>query len=174
MSNRRVQRASRFVLTLTLFSPFTGIAPEHDATPGRYRASVMADPTGEQVIDRYVEATGGKAAYEKIKSRVITGKMSIPAQGISGDILIHQKAPNLSHTSITIPQIGGKIERGFNGEVGWEKNPMTGSRVLDGEEKQQMLREASLNNELHWATFTRVPKTSARKTSTVSRHTRLR
>ena len=150
MSTRRVQGASRFVLTLTLFSPFTGMAPNAMQPQAAIARTMMADPTGEQIIDKYIEATGGKAAYEKITSRVITGKMSVPAQGISGDVVVHQKAPNLSHTTISIPQLGGKIERGFNGEVGWEKNPMTGSRIFEGEEKQQMLREAALNTELNW------------------------
>jgi hypothetical protein len=112
-------------------------------------AAAVADPTGEEVLDKYIEVTGGKAAYEKVKDRVVTGKMSVPAQGISGDIVMYQKAPNLTYMSINIPQIG-VIERGFNGEIGWEKNPMTGTRIVDGEEKEQLLRESTINNELNW------------------------
>ena len=142
--------AIKWMLGLAVVAGLTGYAPyAPQFVPSGAVAAVAADPTGDQVLDHYIEVTGGKAAYEKVKSRVIAGKMSIPAQGIGGDIQMFQKAPNLSYMTITIPQLG-KIERGFNGEVGWEKNPMTGTRVLSGEEKDQMLREATMNQEVNW------------------------
>jgi hypothetical protein len=138
------------MLGLAVLAGVAGYAPYGPQfAPSGAVAAVMADPTGEQVLDKYIEVTGGKANYERVKSRVISGKMSIPAQGIGGDIQMFQKAPNLSYMTITIPQLG-KIERGFNGEIGWEKNPMTGTRVLSGEEKEQMVREATMNQELNW------------------------
>lgn len=141
------RKTTGWMLSLAIVVGFTAYGPTF--VPSRAVAAVAADPTGEQVLDNYIEVTGGKAAYEKVKSRVITGKMSIPAQGIGGDIQMYQKSPNLSYMTITIPQLG-KIERGFNGEVGWEKNPMTGTRVLSGDEKEQMLREATMNQEVNW------------------------
>ena len=144
------RNAIKWMLGLAVVAGLAGYAPyAPQFVPSTAVASTEADPTGEQVLDKYIEVTGGKAAYEKVKSRVITGKMSIPAQGIGGDIQMYQKAPNLSYMTITIPQLG-KIERGFNGEVGWEKNPMTGTRMLSGEEKDQMVREATMNQELNW------------------------
>jgi outer membrane lipoprotein-sorting protein len=144
--------AVRSVLALAFVAAYAGFAT--DLTSPNLLASpncaFAAEPTGEEVLDRYIEATGGKEAYEKVKSRVVSGKMSIPAQGVSGDIQIFQKAPNFTYMTISIPQLGGKIERGFDGEVGWEKNPMTGTRIVEGEEKQQLIRESTINSEINW------------------------
>ncbi len=35
-------------------------------------------PPASEVIDKYVEAIGGKAAYEKLKTRKDLGKIQIP------------------------------------------------------------------------------------------------
>ena len=40
-------------------------------------------PKGEDVLKQYVEATGGKAAYEKVKNRVMKGTLEIPGAGIA-------------------------------------------------------------------------------------------
>ena len=51
-------------------------------------------PTAETVINQYIEATGGKAAYEKLKNRVVTGTIEIPAANIKGNTKMMQALPN--------------------------------------------------------------------------------
>ena len=51
-------------------------------------------PTADTVMNQYIEATGGKAAYEKIKNRVSTGTIEIPAANLKGTIKLTQAAPN--------------------------------------------------------------------------------
>ena len=147
MSTRKVQRASRIVLTLTLFSPFTGMAPDAMQPQAAIARNLLAEPTGEQVLERYIEATGGRAAYEKVTSRVTTGKFSVPAQGLNAEMVSYSKAPNLTYMTIDLTGMG-KIERGYYGEIEWEKNPQTGTRIVEGEEKVQFEQQARLNSEL--------------------------
>jgi hypothetical protein len=105
-------------------------------------------PKGEDILDKYVAATGGKEAYEKIKNRVLTGTMEISGQ-LKGKITIYQAAPN---KMLTIAELGGigKIEDGTDGKTVWERNPVTGPRVKTGEEKANALRDATLDGEVQW------------------------
>jgi len=68
-------------------------------------AQPTTQPTGEQVMDRYVEVTGGKAAYDKIKSRIIHAKIAIPAQGMNGTVETYMKNPSLVYTLVEIPGV---------------------------------------------------------------------
>jgi outer membrane lipoprotein-sorting protein len=108
-----------------------------------------AEPTGEQVLDKYVEATGGKNAYEAITSRVVEGTISMPAQGLNGKMVAYSKRPNLVRMTIDFPQIG-KVERGYDGTTGWEKSALQGSRILTGDELDHMKQEANMANEANW------------------------
>ena len=40
-------------------------------------------PKAETILDRHVEVTGGKAAYQKRKSEIATGTLKFAAQGFS-------------------------------------------------------------------------------------------
>ncbi len=50
--------------------------------PGARAQSKPDLPTADTVMNQYIEATGGKAAYEKLKNRVATGTIEIPAANI--------------------------------------------------------------------------------------------
>jgi len=41
-------------------------------------------PKTETILDKYIEATGGKAAYAKIHSEISTGTMEFAAMGLKG------------------------------------------------------------------------------------------
>ena len=49
-------------------------------------------PTVDQILDKYVRAIGGKAAVEKITSRVMRG--SLVAPGGTAPLEIYEKLPN--------------------------------------------------------------------------------
>jgi zinc protease len=89
-------------------------------------ASSAALPTVDEVLDRYVKALGGKAAIEKINSRVSKGTFEIPSlAGAKGMIEIYEKAPNKEVAILNIPGIGTQAE-GFDGHVAWELEPDSG------------------------------------------------
>jgi outer membrane lipoprotein-sorting protein len=123
----------------------TGPAPATTtATPAE-----PAKPTAESILEDYVTATGGRAAREAVTSMRATGTMRIAKLGVGGRLEMQMKAPNLMRLSIEIEGLG-KMESGSDGKTVWEKNAMTGARVLEGNERERALRGAMLQSDLMW------------------------
>lgn len=113
-----------------------------DKLPGKMLA-------GEDVLDRYVEVTGGKEAYEKFHNRVSRGTMELPALGLKGKATLYQAAPGKMYMDADLPGIG-KIEEGTDGHTVWEKSTAGGARVKKGEEGANALRAAAFNSDVNW------------------------
>ena len=113
------------------------------------RAAEPELPTAESVLDRYVEVTGGKAAYEKRKTEIATGKLEFPAAGVKGAIVQYSAEPDKYYSSLDLDGIG-KVEMGVIDGVAWEKSALLGARIKQGDEKAQALREAHMNASYHW------------------------
>lgn len=96
-------------------------------------AQEAAPPTAEQILDRYVEVTGGKDAYEKVKSMTMTGTVEIKGQGIKGEIRAYRADGGKQYTIIDLPGIG-KQEEGSDGNTVWDKTVL-GPRIKTGVEK---------------------------------------
>jgi hypothetical protein len=112
-------------------------------------ASEEALPEAEAILDGYIEATGGKAAYEKITNRVTKAKLEITAQGIAMNLTIYAARPNKSYMLIESEAIG-TIEKGTDGTTVWEMSAMLGPQVKDGQEKIDTLREAMFDKFVNW------------------------
>lgn len=106
-------------------------------------------PTADTVLNQYIEATGGRAAYEKLKNRVSTGTIELPAANIKGPIKLTQAAPN---KALLFFQLGpvGETRRGSDGKTVWEISTVLGERDLDGDEKDTFIRESNFYKELLW------------------------
>lgn len=90
-------------------------------------------PTADQIIEKYVQAIGGKAAIEKQTSRVSKGSFEIAAFGASGTAEIFEKAPNKTVAIINIAGFG-VIQEGYDGKVAWSQSPQEGLREKTGAE----------------------------------------
>ena len=130
---------------------------------GAFAADAL--PSAESILDRYVEVTGGKAAYEKRLSEVATGTLEYPAQGVKGTITRYEAVPDKYYAALDIPGIG-KIEMGVSGGVAWENSAILGPRVKSGEERRQAIREATVNATLVWRKL--YPKVETVGTETVN------
>ncbi len=106
-------------------------------------------PAAETILARYIEVTGGKAAYAKRTSEITTGVMEFSAQGLKGTLMTYEAPPDKTYTAVEFDGIG-KIESGTIDGVAWDKNAMTGPHVKSGEEKAQSLRDAAFNGILNW------------------------
>ena len=106
-------------------------------------------PTGDTVLSQYIEATGGKDAYEKLKNRVATGTIEIPAANIKGKLKVMQAAPN---KFAMFAELGpaGEVRRVSDGTNTWEISTVQGERELEGDEKETFLRESDFHKDLHW------------------------
>ena len=114
-------------------------------------ACLAADelPKAETILDKYVEVTGGKAAYEKLHSEVTTGKMEVVGKGISGSVMSYRVSPDKSYTEIEIQGIG-KMREGSDGTTFWSLSAFQGPHLKDGDEKAQARMAGYFNSELHW------------------------
>lgn len=121
--------------------------PASFAQPAPTERSAL--PAAEQLLENYITVTGGRAAYEKLNNRVSTGSLEMPAAGIKASMKIVQAAPNKARVSMDIPGVG-KVEQGCDGETVWENNVITGVRILEGAERETMLRQLKFNAELDW------------------------
>jgi len=90
-------------------------------------------PTAERILDRYIEVTGGKDAYAKVKSLSILGTMEIKGQGVKGEMRMYRMDGSKYYTVVDLPGIG-KQEDGSNGNVVWDKTVL-GPRLKTGVEK---------------------------------------
>jgi zinc protease len=106
-------------------------------------------PTGEKVLDQYVEATGGKAAYEKVKNRVAKGTLTVEGAGVSGKTTVIEAEPNKKLTTVDLGA-NGKFSEATDGKVAWEISGITGERLIEGDEKETTILDATFNGELNW------------------------
>jgi hypothetical protein len=111
--------------------------------------SIAADmPSGESLLQRYIDRSGGAEAYAKAKNMAMSGTVEMPAQNITGTVTIFE-AGEKSYTSMEFAGIG-KIEGGFDGETAWENSALQGPRILEGDEKIEAKRAATLSQITGW------------------------
>ena len=120
-------------------TPPLGQAAVPPAAPGP-RPAAVGLPTYDQIIDRYLQAIGSSAAYEKLKSRVMKGTL-VDTRGGSFPVEVYQASPDKIVTITTLPD--GVAAQGFNGTTGWSANP-SGATELKGMELAQIKRAADI------------------------------
>jgi len=104
-------------------------------------------PTGREVVERYVKATGGEEAYKAIKSQRVVAVMKIPAQGMEMTSTAVFKAPGKAVTTVEIPGLG-TIVQGTDGKRVWTSSMLEGSRLLEGKEAEAQKRMADVREPL--------------------------
>jgi len=106
-------------------------------------------PKAETIMDKSVEAMGGKAAYEKLHNMVITGSMELKGMNIKGSMTSYHSAPDKMLVEVEIQGIG-TIRDGWDGKVAWELSALQGPRIKDGDERAVAEREGDFNGAVHW------------------------
>jgi outer membrane lipoprotein-sorting protein len=107
----------------------TGV-PTPSASPQASPSATPALPSADEIFSKYAAALGGQTTIDKLKSRIAKGTVT-QANGNSFQFELSQAAPDKFYLLVTTPQ--GTIERGFNGQVGWEKTAR-GVREVTGTE----------------------------------------
>ncbi|MEP0847752.1 MAG: hypothetical protein HRF50_13155 [Phycisphaerae bacterium] len=106
-------------------------------------------PKAEEILERFIQVTGGKAAYEKLKNRVTTGTIEVPAANIKGTMKVYHQAPDLMFVEQEMAGMGKSME-GYDGKDAWESSAMMGARLKEGTERAMAKRAAVFNSELNW------------------------
>jgi hypothetical protein len=110
-------------------------------------AEPAGTPTVQAILDRYVDAAGGRAALEKLKTRVMKGTMEATTMGVSGGMEVRSKIPNKQVSSVDLAGLGAMRE-GFDGAVAWSEAPGLGLRTKTGSELARVQRSMVFPREL--------------------------
>jgi hypothetical protein len=94
----------------------------------------------DEIVHRYLQAVGGRAAWQKLKSRVSMGTIEVTSANLAGTVIIHEKAPNKILTIIVVS--GSAFRQGFDGTVGWAEDPRNGLREQSGAELAETRRQS--------------------------------
>lgn len=128
MFQRRLFLSLSLILLSAILSSVTSVASAQSGStqntqpPPSAKAaetkSAEALPTVEQILDKYVQAIGGKTVVQAQTSRVMKGAITVA--DLDAKIEIYSKAPNKELTEVASAALGN-TRTGFNGAVGWEE-----------------------------------------------------
>jgi zinc protease len=108
-------------------------------------AHVAAAQTADEVIEKSIAAMGGRAAHDKIKTRVMTGELSLgtPAGEIAGTVELYAAVPNKQRSVIKadLSTLGAGqllIDQRFDGTTAYAIDSMQGNREITGSQLENM------------------------------------
>ena len=78
--------------------------------------------------------------------------MEIAGAGLKGKLVISQDDANRSLTAVEFEGIG-KIRDGYDGTVAWESNPITGDRIITGDELADKVRDTAFRGDVEWRKY---------------------
>jgi hypothetical protein len=113
--------------------------------------------TADEIVEKYLTATGGRTALGKLKSRSTSGTvtLSTPVGDVSGAIETLNEAPNKSRSlmkldlsSLGVGQV--VIDQRFDGQSGYVLDTLQGNRDLTGDQLQNMKNQAFPNPFLNY------------------------
>lgn len=108
-------------------------------------------PPAEKILDKTIEAQGGRAAFEKHQNMVRKGSLMIEAAGqkTEASIQIYEAAPNLRYVVVFIG-LQNKIESGTDGTTHWTMRTPGGIEIEEGEKRAESELRSTFNALLHW------------------------
>ncbi|HYH82380.1 MAG TPA: DUF4412 domain-containing protein [Longimicrobium sp.] len=113
-------------------------------------ASAQQLPPAQQIVDKYVQAIGGRAMLGRFNTRHTVAEMSMPAMGMTMTMNVYQARPNKVVTRMDMGAMG-TATGGYDGTVAWSNNSMQGPRILTGSELNETLSRASFDASLDMA-----------------------
>lgn len=105
--------------------------------------------TAEEIIEKSIQATGGREAAAKMTSLVAKGSMEIVAMGGTAVTEMYSKAPD-KRVSITTVDGYGEVKQGYDGKNAWSAEPQNGVVDVTGDNLAATRREAQFDGDLRW------------------------
>jgi outer membrane lipoprotein-sorting protein len=110
-------------------------------------APLCAQPSVDQILEKYTQALGGQAAYEKVTTRTMKGTVEIPDDNVTGPAHVLAKAPGSYRLTLDIPGYG-IVETVVDGTAGWEKNPDSGVHAMSKGDLAAAARDHAFHREV--------------------------
>ncbi len=118
-------------------------------------------PDAEQILAKSIDAIGGKAALDGVKSFYYEGKVELLGQNIGGDVKVWWKEGDF-YTEQNMAGVG-TVSAGKLGDEIWSSDPITGLRKLEGKEAEQHMWASSLQLAADWKRYFDEAKTVAER-----------
>jgi hypothetical protein len=109
--------------------------------------AVQKLPPAREILDRHVEAVGGRKAILSHSSTRAKGKAELPSAGLAGDLEVLGAKPNKTLIKFVLPGVG-EIQEGFNGTVGWSMSALTGPQLLEGKQLEERRFDSDFYSDL--------------------------
>ena len=119
------------------------------ALSGATQQQAQPSLTAEQIVEKSIEASGGRKALEKMTSMVVEGLMGTESGELRNAVKYYAKAPNKRLIVMTFAE-AGEMRQGFDGRLGWIQMPGEEPVELTGEQLDGARREAVFNGSLKW------------------------
>lgn len=91
--------------------------------------SIAVSPSYAQdasaVLNKLIDASGGRKALEAIKDTTMIGDMELVQMGMSLSFSMYHKEPNMTRQDMEV--MGMAMTQAFDGEIAWMINPQTGA-----------------------------------------------
>lgn len=120
------------------------------ALPAAAAAQQTTLPPAKQVIDKYIQAVGGRQALANRQFRHSVAEMDMA--GMKLTIHTYQARPNKLLVKTEMPGLGA-MSYGYDGSVAWMTNPMQGPALIEGKELEQRLREADFDSSISYEKY---------------------
>ncbi len=128
-----------------------GLAPvagaQEAAKPAAASQPAEKLPEAKEIHAKFIKALGGEEAIKGLKTRVSKANIDIPAQGMKATVTSYQSTGSI-YVMMDLANVG-QMETGLTEGVAWQRSLMTGPQVMDGGEREQLVREADLQNEIN-------------------------
>ena len=105
-------------------------------------------PTADELADKCAKGSGGKEAWAKLQTMVMTGTIEIPTFRLTGKMEIYAKRPNKTLQITTVMDGQFVQKKAFDGEAGWKSDPRSGLSALTGAELEQTKLEATFDTDV--------------------------
>ena len=146
-SFRRLCRALTAVCLVSFSTAVAAQTAAQTTKPEQKAPAAGTLPSARTIIDRHIEAIGGRKALAALNSHRIKGKMEIPANGISATMEVLSARPDKTIIHMNVPGMG-EMSEGFDGTHGWAVTPMTGPALSTGAELEDRKHAAYFDSEL--------------------------
>lgn len=119
-------------------------------------------PEAGTLFDRFVETTGGTAAYDRLQNRLTRSSMRMSFPAMTGSVTSQLTRSGPYH--VVVDSSMGRIEYGSDGQTVWEINPLSGPRAREGKERLRFLSLYGMDLPARWRQVFRQTTCSGRET----------